>query len=114
MSFNEIPRILVFVLSVSTTGVCSALDRYCNEVESKGEGHWPISESEFTKQRYDEAVAFLAGAPEKLEIGMDYARVETELVYIEGYLLKASIFDEDPDAIILFCDFVENEAYVRH
>ena len=62
----------------------------------------------------DQALAYLAAAPEKLKLGMDFVGPETELVFIKGYLLKAAIREDDPGSIIMFCEYIKNEAYVRH
>ena len=114
MRFDQAMKILIGFILVALSSICSASETYCDKVESKGEGHWPISEVKFTKERYDQALKFLTEAPDNIKLGMDYVSVETELVFIEGYLIKSSIRKDDPITIDRFCEFVKKEAYVRH
>ena len=80
----------------------------CDKVESQGEGHWPLPEEAFNKERFEKALKALKNISETDAKASDYINVEHELMYIEGYMLK--IHDERYD----FCKFLKEEAYVRH
>ena len=85
---------------------------YCENVKSRGEGHWPIPEKAFTKKRAIEAL----GRVSKLAQEKDgyYEVVENELIYVKGYFLIKSLQSGDKMAKKIFCEFVKTEAYVRH
>ena len=105
---------LIFLLALSMPTLVNAHENYCNLVEIEEESYMPIPEIEFTKVRYEQALQFLIKAPENIKLGMDFVRIETEMLFVKGYLIKSSIINEDPETIEWFCQFMENEAYVRH
>ena len=105
---------LIFLLTLSISILANANENYCNLVKIEEESHIPIPEIEFTKIRYEQALKFLIEAPENIKLGMDFVRIETEMLFVKGFLIKSSIRNEDPKTIEWFCQFMENEAYVRH
>jgi hypothetical protein len=101
---KTIVLILLFALSLSAF----ANEIHCPSVKSKGEVHWPIPSEGFSLERYKEAIDYLNQIVEVNAEGRDYFNVENELMYIKGFMLK--LHDEKE----AFCEFIKNEAYVRH
>ena len=96
--------------SISTYGGVAL----CNKVESKGEGHWPIREEHFTKSvAYDslEKLEYIIGEESP---SADYVSTENALIYLKGYVLKKYANPNDEVSLKEYCDFIENEAYIRH
>ena len=107
----KIILITTFLL-FSITAYCE--ETLCNKVESRGEGHWPLPEKAFTKERANKALETLAKFTSNGSTGADFAVVENELMYIKGYLLKSFLNSNDKLLLKEYCEFIENEAYVKH
>ncbi len=86
----------------------------CRKIESKGEGHWPLAECAFTKERANRAIEALSKLTNKTSMGADFVSVENELMYIKGYLLKQMTDPKDKEMRKEYCSFIENDAYIRH
>lgn len=86
----------------------------CKEIKSTGEGHWPISEKTFTKERALKATKTLNQLISLNEVVADYVSIENELLYIQGHMLKKYAKKNDEYFVKEYCNFIENEAYVRH
>jgi hypothetical protein len=96
--------LVITVFSVNAFGT----DISCPKVESRSEGHWPLPAEAFTLERYKKAIEHLNGIVKVNAEGRDYINVENELMYIEGFMLKLH------NETTMFCEFIKNEAYVRH
>ena len=86
----------------------------CKKVESRGEGHWPLPEKAFTKERANKALKKLEKFTNHSLKGADYINVENELMFIKGYMLKKFTIPKDKTMVKEYCTFIENEAYVKH
>ena len=119
---------LVLTLFLSTEVYSSEL---CGEVKSKGEGHWPIPETEFTQSAAEQASNKLQKYVSELNKGQEYfaqqygadyqSIVFNELVLIKGYTLKLSAETDiaankkyAKHTTSKFCEFLKNEAHVWH
>ena len=102
--------ILLIIISFSTY----AEETLCKRIESKGEGHWPIPEKAFTKERANQALELLSEFTNKGTMDADYVSAENELIFIKGYMLKAFLRPGDKEMLKEFCTFIETEAYARH
>lgn len=104
----------------------------CTPVESRGEGHWPIPEAEFTKERAESAAREMTDLLKHVEGsyitskdvgGLDVGPyVLNRLVYIKGFALRSVALEDigrgdremakwSTDA---FCTFLAEEALVWH
>ncbi len=104
----------------------------CPPVESRGEGHWPIPEADFTKERAESATREMSDLLTHVEAsyitskdvgGLDVGPyVMNRLVYIKGFALRSEALEEigrgdkemakwSTDA---FCTFLVEEAFVWH
>ena len=102
--------ILLIIVSFSSY----AEETLCNKIESKGEGHWPIPEKAFTKERANQALEILSNFTNKGTMDADYVSAENELIFIKGYMLKTFLRLGDKEMLKEFCAFIETEAYARH
>ncbi|MBL1275232.1 MAG: hypothetical protein COB30_004025 [Ectothiorhodospiraceae bacterium] len=100
--------LVLFSISVNSE------ESLCKKVESKGEGHWPLDESKFTKKRANSALESLSKLTNNTSMGADFVSVENELMYIKGYLLKQMTDPKDKEMRKEYCSFIENDAYIHH
>ena len=87
--------------------------RYCSPVTSAGEGHWPIDEVTFTKERARKALESLSKHINQVDTQMDFVAIDNDLLQVKGYLLRAYAMDSEI-MVQDFCDFIESEAFVQH
>ena len=102
--------LLLFLTSISAYGGVAL----CNKVESKGEGHWPIREDHFTKSAAYDSLKKLEHFVDEKSPSADYVSIENALIYLKGYVLKKYADPNDEISLKEYCDFIENEAYIRH
>ena len=119
--------ILIILLTASFS---SYSETYCDKRESTGEGDLPISEESFTKERAQNSLKYLSKYIEKTKSSErppdpeDMMEVENELIMIKGYIYKQILSTNSSEHKIYknqkkylkseFCNFIQNEAHVRH
>jgi hypothetical protein len=88
--------------------------KLCDSVDSKH--RYPLSESVFTKQNFEHALASLKDTDIYNAYDYDFFDIESDLMYIKGYMYKLHIKNNpgNPNMVIRFCNFMTNEAYLRH
>jgi hypothetical protein len=77
---------------------------------------YPVNEESFTKANYELAIKSLNIAKEAEAYDWDFYDVESDLMYIKGYMYKLHINQRPTNTIIQkeFCEFLVVEAYQRH
>ena len=108
-----IMKIFVIILSSLFTSALAS-DQICENIKSKGEGHWPMSESAFTEE---EAIKAMNKLNKYLTVGtndIDSVSIDNQLLIIRGYLLKSRAIEEILFAKEEFCDFMYNDAHIQH
>ena len=105
--------IITFLLITFSLSIY-AEETVCKKTESRGEGHWPLPEKAFTKQRANKALKALEEFTKNGAMSADYVKVENELMFIKGYMLKTFLNPKDNSMLKEYCSFIENEAYVKH
>ena len=106
-------KYIVSVIVSFITYSSFASDNLCRSIESGGEGHWPIKESAFNLKNANEALSNLKhymNNPES-EVALE---AENDWIIIKGYLLKEPALKGHKMDVKDFCNFIEQEAYVRH
>jgi hypothetical protein len=117
----------IFILLAHSS--VASVEKLCPEVVSKGEGHWPISESKFNIENAIKAKKNLNKTLNKMEthstpltlknsIGL-YSEVKNDLIMIEGYILRAQALDsmangDNSASVKNWCKFFETQAVVWH
>ena len=98
-------KILLF-LSILFSWSVNAEESICPKVKSKGEGHWPIPESSFTKEAAKSALEKLDKYISEGTYGMDTVMIDNNFISLKGYLLKSRVETDMPfvkeDVILLF------------
>ena len=110
---KKMKTIITFLLITFSLSIY-AEETFCKKIESRGEGHWPLPEKAFTKERANKALKSLKEFTKNGSMGDDYVKVENELMFIKGYMLKIFLNPKDKTMLKEFCSFIENEAYVKH
>ena len=108
--------VLVFVPMVilcTSSGVPAQGNSLCPAVTSEGEGHWPIPETAFTRAEAVKALDSLNEFVRSDEPQADFVAIENHLLFVKGYLFK-SYAERGAVDTESFCEFVKDEAYVRH
>ncbi len=108
-------KLLVLIFGLCSV-TCFASDPYCEPVEAKGEGHWPIPEEKFTELNAMQAIEKLSMSIKDAESEYfePFPRNENDLLMIRGFLLKSSIGKYNGWGLDEFCRFIKEEAFVRH
>jgi hypothetical protein len=107
-------KIIISLLIITFSLNVFGQEALCKKIESQGEGHWPIPEEAFTKERAQKALKTLEDFTAHGSMGADYVKAENELMFIKGYMLKTFLDPKDKVMLNEYCAFIENEAYVRH
>ena len=107
-------KIIITLLLITLSSAVFSEETLCKRVESKGEGHWPLPENAFTKERANKALKTLGKFTKNGSMGTDYVKVENELMFIKGYMLKTFLDPKDKVMLKEYCTFIETEAYVKH
>ncbi len=128
MHLKAMKKYLILLALISGSATAENL---CDPVKSSGEGHWPIPEEAFTKVAAIKAaddLKFLLNNADKSDeffaqnVGIDFeSAVRNNLISIEGYMLKLSAENDLKENNIFskwslkaWCDFLKNDAVVRH
>ena len=113
MCFEDSMKYLVLVL-FSFCFFVYGDDRVCPlDVSSN---RYAIDELEFSEKNYQLATKSLEMTNEVKAYDWDFYDVESDLMYIKGYMFKLHI-KQQPHNLELrseFCLFLKNEAYARH
>jgi len=128
---------IALLLVLSLPGLANA-GQLCKPVKSKGEGHWPIPEEDFTKERAESATRELMELLKRADAayltskhagGLDLSPyVLNRLVYIKGFALKSEALEDielrnknaskwseaSKSSTDAFCKFLAEEALVWH
>ena len=107
-------KTIIIILLISFSHSIYAEKTLCKIAESRGEGHWPLPEEAFTKERANKALKKLGKFTNQGLMGGDYVNVENELMFIKGYMLKKFTDPKDKTMVNMYCSFIENEAHVIH
>jgi hypothetical protein len=113
---------MVILLVVASSAAAS--DSICPQIESRGEGHWPIPEEAFTKQNAELAanrIQEIVSTPQHddvLAVGPECA-LRNQSIIIEGYLLKSDLSNWEGTKYYesnqeRFCNFLKKEAATCH
>jgi hypothetical protein len=120
---------LIFLMSLSAMAETPQL---CPPVKPTGEGHWPIPEAEFTKERAEAASQELMDALKRIDGehmaprhvgGLDVGPyVLNRLTYIKGFALRSEVLEAISLGDVemtrwstgVFCKFLQEEAQVWH
>jgi hypothetical protein len=89
-------------------------ERVCSQDISSNK--YAIDELNFTENNYTLAIKSLKIASEVKAYDWDFYDVESDLMYVKGYMFKLHL-QQQPKNLKLrneFCDFLKNEAYARH
>ena len=107
-------KTIITILLITLSSSVFSEETLCKVVESRGEGHWPLPEKAFTKERANKALKALEKFTNHGLMGADYINVENELMFIKGYMLKKFTDPNDKTMVNMYCSFIENEAHVIH
>lgn len=120
------------LLCILSLPVLVNAQQLCAPVKSRGEGHWPIPEAEFTKERAESAAREMTDLLKRVDGsymtskdvgGLDVGPyILNRLVYIKGFALRSVALEDithgekeiaewSTDA---FCTFLAEEALVWH
>lgn len=120
------------LLCILSLPVLVNAQQLCAPVKSRGEGHWPIPEAEFTKERAESAAREMTDLLKRVDGsymtskdvgGLDVGPyILNRLVYIKGFALRSEALEDiahgekeiakwSTDA---FCTFLAEEALVWH
>jgi hypothetical protein len=91
-----------------------AEENLCGKIESKY--RYPLAESIFTKENFELALASLKETDKANAYDYDFYDIESDLMYIKGYMLKLHIKNNPKASACIkdFCAFMLKEAYLRH
>ena len=117
-------KILIYTVFLFYSGLVFSSERLCPVIESKGEGHWPMSEDMFTKENADSAILNLQKLISDIQhddfktIGASCASHNNSVI-VKGYLIKreVSLSKDSPyykNKVSSFCNFIKQEAYTCH
>ncbi len=103
------------ILIVMTASMHSyAEGTICGKVKSKY--RYSLSENDFTKENFEQALVSLKTTDAANAYDYDFYDIESDLMYIKGYMFKLHIKNnpDNPAIVKQFCDFMSTEAYMRH
>lgn len=87
--------VAAFILTAATLNSRASEGRFCSPVASVGEGHWPIDEAEFTKERARKALDSLSKYIDQVDTRMDFVSIDNDLLQVKGYLLRAHAMESE-------------------
>lgn len=104
--------LVLFLVAISSHAYAEG--NLCGEVKSKY--RYPIVENNFTKKQFEYAVASLNETDKANAYDYDFYDIESDLMYIKGYMFKFHLKNNPNNPVILkeFCIFLAEEAYLRH
>ena len=104
------PLFLILIISSQVY----AENQLCEQ--PKNEHPYHLHEDDFTEKNYKLAINSLNTAYEAKAYDWDFYDVESDLMYIKGYMYKLHIKQNPNSKILLkeFCSFMAKEAYARH
>ena len=106
-------KYLIFLFYFVTPNVFAETS-LCGQIESKY--RHPLAEKDFTKEHFDLALTSLKQTDKHKAYDYDFYDIESDLMYIRGYMFKLYIKNNPKDVARTaeFCKFMSTEAYLRH